>query len=689
MRSLRFNNKNSVFKFADTTTDIKLIAEDDEQTTSFKPTDFIKVKVRNKDNYLLSLRPDLSYDTSELTFNSEKLKALPPDSYQIELWVNNKAIYPSSGFLNFTVTHNINDDNGTASTITLDDFEARFNDIEDKANAVIAEISRKSVPLLPILKLTGNYEDMTKDNSVVMGFELINGDQNITGFTKSHWQGDSSQAYPKKNLTLKLYKDEDLDKKLKFKPKATWKKNNKFNLKANWIDRVEARNLVNAKLVEETATSRPLYYGNENFLPNKLANFSLNGDYNKFKIMQYAPKEVLGADLTCSFDVKLLEDAGKDEAGNSLNKAAMWFNNQNDSRITSQVIDMTDVSVGSIKHFSVKVSTDNAHYVGAMVFNSQGNVTPASNGKGRFQFSNISLYQADAEPKDYEYHPSLFDMRDAYNQSPYYGQVQGMPVEVYINNVDQGLYTLNTKKNEELMGMDEDDPDNIIISVGSGKNIFGSEYLESKFDGSDLEIEVGADQEHAEEAFKRLQKFSATATNDEFRENIAKYVDVYSVIDTYLLTLLMNNIDGGTKSILWSTYDGIHWIAVPYDLDSTWQLYWNGSVITSPWTSASSVNWLENRLTNLFSDLVISRYSKLRNNILSGRNISDEFEKFIEQIPWVVYQNNEDIWPNIPSIELTSFSQIKKAIATLSATTDNQLSKIIGASDDVDTSLNK
>ena len=71
----------------------------------------------------------------------------------------------------------------------------------------------------------------------------------ITGFAQIAIQGDSSRAYPKKNYKVKLFSDEDCKTKFKIRLKSNWAKTNKFNLKANWIDATQSRNLVNASLM--------------------------------------------------------------------------------------------------------------------------------------------------------------------------------------------------------------------------------------------------------------------------------------------------------------------------------------------------------------------------------------------------------------------------------------------------------
>ena len=85
---------------------------------------------------------------------------------------------------------------------------------------------------------------------------------------------------------------------------------------------------------------------------------------------------------------------------------------------------------------------------------------------------------------------------------------------------------------------------------------------------------------------------------------------------------------------------------------------------------------------------MVERYNVLRNNILSSGHIVSEFQNFIEQIPTTAYDNNEQLWPTIPSISWSDFCQIKQAITTLLAVTDNEIQFVLSSST-ADTSTTK
>ncbi len=105
-----------------------------------------------------------------------------------------------------------------------------------------------SIPLTHLQKADGEitvqYRYVSNDDDV----------QDFEGYCRIKIQGASSSGYPKKNFTVKLYKDERLESKLKVD--LGWGKESKYCLKANYIDASQARNVVAAQMFAQVAASR-------------------------------------------------------------------------------------------------------------------------------------------------------------------------------------------------------------------------------------------------------------------------------------------------------------------------------------------------------------------------------------------------------------------------------------------------
>lgn len=97
----------------------------------------------------------------------------------------------------------------------------------------------------------------TKTVSVVP-FRYISKTQDVSGYAEIKAQGNSSMSYPKKNQTVKMFKDAACSQKMKIDFKG-WGKQNKHCYKANWIDISHARNVVSARLWGDIVKSRSNY----------------------------------------------------------------------------------------------------------------------------------------------------------------------------------------------------------------------------------------------------------------------------------------------------------------------------------------------------------------------------------------------------------------------------------------------
>lgn len=105
-----------------------------------------------------------------------------------------------------------------------------------------------SIPLSSLLKSDG---EISVKYSYYSTSDAI---ESFEGYCKIKIQGATSSEFPKKNFTVKLYSDEAL--KNKKKVDLGFGSQNKYCLKANYIDFSQARNVVGAKLFTQLVKSR-------------------------------------------------------------------------------------------------------------------------------------------------------------------------------------------------------------------------------------------------------------------------------------------------------------------------------------------------------------------------------------------------------------------------------------------------
>lgn len=103
---------------------------------------------------------------------------------------------------------------------------------------------------IPKLYFEGNISGMEEKSDLRdISFEYRDGGQTVGGYAEIKIQGTSSIKFDKKNYTVKFYLDEAHEEKLAID--LGWGAQSKYCLKANWIDRTHARNVVTAKLVTQ------------------------------------------------------------------------------------------------------------------------------------------------------------------------------------------------------------------------------------------------------------------------------------------------------------------------------------------------------------------------------------------------------------------------------------------------------
>lgn len=136
--------------------------------------------------------------------------------------------------------------------------------------------------VIPKVYFEGDISNMySKEDERKISLKYVSNDINFESYALIKIQGTSSIGYEKKNYTIKLYEDENYDNKNKVD--VGWGKQNKYCLKANWIDKTHARNIVTAKLASEVQKKY-----------NLLEDTPHNGTIDGYPIEIYINGEFLG-----------------------------------------------------------------------------------------------------------------------------------------------------------------------------------------------------------------------------------------------------------------------------------------------------------------------------------------------------------------------------------------------------------
>lgn len=269
--------------------------------------------------------------------------------------------------------------------------------------------------------------------------------------------------------------------------------------------------------------------------------------------------------------------------------------------------------------------------------------------------------------------PDYDTLPEEFRNSPNNGAVDGFPIIVTTNGSYQGVYTWNIGKDAWLWGMNEDNPDHILLcaETNTDDEVIDTpcnfRMLWNGVNEQDWSIEVGENSESVKTALNALISCVKDTDDATFKATIGDHLDLRSAIDYWIYQYVICGIDGLAKNMLLGKYSEKKWICGAYDLDSTFGLWWTGASFVSAMTKCPegyqekrSLLW--ERISALYADEVKARYAELRESVLSYANITHLFEEFYKQIGRDAYADDLIPYPEIPSAEANNIWQIRNFV---------------------------
>lgn len=247
------------------------------------------------------------------------------------------------------------------------------------------------------------------------------------------------------------------------------------------------------------------------------------------------------------------------------------------------------------------------------------------------------------------------DIQKRYNlfsNTPYNGEIDGFPIEIYINGEFLGLYTWNIPKSSWMFGMDEDNPNHIVLSGSAWTDGVLFKELTSF---NEWDVEVGKQNELTLNKFNRLVGFVKNSTDEEFKTEFSQYLNIDATINYYIMLQFAMLVDNGAKNMLMVTYDGEIWYPSLYDLDTSFGTSYDGiNILDYQSIDKTSNSYLWKKLTRNFPNEIKVRYFELRSNILTKENILEKFREFESGIPDEVLEKEMLRWGNnIPGYDIS------------------------------------
>lgn len=139
---------------------------------------------------------------------------------------------------------------------------------------------------IPVIALEGDLTGIAKKTEVPMQAQFQSGERSFSTYASLKYQGHGSLTFDKKNYTLKFWKDEKREEKYKMEF-SHWNPENKYILKANYIDPTGCRNLVCADVWAQVTANRAQ-------IPEEFKDLSNYGAVDGFPVALYINRQFQG-----------------------------------------------------------------------------------------------------------------------------------------------------------------------------------------------------------------------------------------------------------------------------------------------------------------------------------------------------------------------------------------------------------
>ena len=255
--------------------------------------------------------------------------------------------------------------------------------------------------------------------------------------------------------------------------------------------------------------------------------------------------------------------------------------------------------------------------------------------------------------------------------SPNNGAIDGFPVRVYVNGTYKGLYNWTIPKRDWMVGMNSANTNHVLLSAEFNDN--GDVTYQNNpcnfntiWDGSEgyFSVEVG---KNSAELVSSLNTIISSIINND-SASLEQSLDIKSAIDYFIFQEIILGVDGLANNMLLATYDMTKWYLSAYDMDATFDLYWNGQILDYYDSDMPSVPYnnkfsaLLSYIRNNYHDAYVKRYVELRKSVLSYSSIIEEFEKYIGIYGEDVYIQDTAIYPNIPSVVDNTLKSLRRFV---------------------------
>lgn len=233
------------------------------------------------------------------------------------------------------------------------------------------------------------------------------------------------------------------------------------------------------------------------------------------------------------------------------------------------------------------------------------------------------------------------------------GHVDGYPSVIYINSFFYGIGTLNIGKKRDNYNLDKNNQKHIQLEPLGGVDFYNATLEE-------FEIRRPSSwKAEAQTAYERFIAFLQMSQADMQTAGIDNYINRAQMQDFIILSQLCDLWDHLYKNTLYTTWDGLVWSFMPYDLDTVFGLHFTG-IYFDPSTGAAlhpattlripnnggSGNWpTVAKFRLIYGADLDARYAALRKaKIIDLDNIVNLCESVLRKFPTALLEAENTKW---------------------------------------------
>lgn len=505
---------------------------------------------------------------------------------------------------------------------------------------------------IPIVNLNGSIPINKNEVFCVLDYSSLT--DSFRAYAKIKIQGNISTSFPKKNFSIELYSDEStlipFNKEFK-----NWGAHNEYVLKANWIDHLHARNIASANLWADIVRNRndfdslPKEYKNS---PNMCAidGFPIkvyaNGEYQGIYTWNI-PKKTWMFNMDKSNPNHVVLQGNVNDLGdysrefNPCNFNVLWDGKDSNSSWTIEEGNESDTLTTSFN----KITKSLMAIDDSDVYNYPVNITYTDFG----EFADINgAYLASKDLNN--------DEIDIFNEL-----IVGNIYDILWDGVS---YKCTCMSESQLEGSYYFG--NLSIANPSFENT-GEPFIIMYQFVSPVLLGVVTTDEGTTHTFTISNK---EAVNNELKSIIASsgledVLDIQSAINYFIFQNVIFGHDNFGNNLLFLTYDMNKWYMTAYDMDSTYDLNYDGTILNQvngilPDDGLNKFSLLFSILNSFYKNELTATYKELRKSVLSYSNIISKFEKILSVIDDDVRIEDTIPYPEIPSVTENTFVNLKK-----------------------------